>query len=878
MPSHMMLSRLLASIIDSSRRRAVWTVLVSLVLAVLCCWLAATRLGVSTDTDALFSPSLPWRQKAMAFDREFPQFKDLVVAVVDGATPEITEQTAANLNAALSTDTVHFRSVRRPDASPYFAQNGLLFLDEKSLQGVLDSTIDAQPFLGQLVADPSARGLFSALSLLGIGAEQGQANLANFAPALKTFHNALAAAASGHAIPLSWQRLLGGKVVEQAGPYRFVLTQPKLDYGALQPGGAATQAIRAAAAKLEFVRDGLAHVRITGSVALADEEFATVAQGALAGTIGSALLVTLWLVLAVRSWRLILPIVGTLSLGLLLTTGFAALAVGTLNLISVAFAILFVGIAVDFSIQFSVRYREQRLQTSDPAKALVSTAAVVGPQVLVAAAAAAAGFLAFVPTAFSGVAELGLIAGVGMVIAFVCTVTFLPAALTLCHPRPEAHEIGFAWGETLEAFLSRARVPVLGSFAILAVLGGLLMPHLTFDSDPLHTKDPHTEAMRTLHDLMDSPLTNPYSVDVLTPSEADADALAKRLAALPLTANVLTLSSFVPQDQEPKLAAIADAANILDVTLAPRGPAAPVTPADLRMAAQTALKQIEHALPKLAKDDPLVAIADDLRALQAAPDATLMQANDALTRFLPLQLNRLRAALSAKPVTSADIPPNIARDWRLPDGRVRVQALAKPEARDSVGLGAFVAQVRSVTPDAGGSAVTIVETAGTIIGAFRSAAIGALLAITLILALVLRRPLDVALVLAPLLLSGLMTVVLAFVFSMSLNFANIIALPLLLGVGVSFNIYFVMNWRQGQMRFLGTGTARAILFSALTTGTAFGSLALSHHPGTASLGILLLTSLGCTLVSTLFFMPPLLRSLRPRGLPRDTLEYDLTGE
>jgi uncharacterized protein len=878
MPSHMMLSRLLASIIDSSRRRAVWSVLAGLALAVLCCWLAATRLGVSTDTDALFSPNLPWRQKAMAFDRDFPQFKDMLVAVVDGATPEIAEQTAADLNSALATDTVHFSSVRRPDASPYLEQNGLLFLEQKSLQEVLDSTIDAQPFLGQLVADPSARGLFSALSLLGMGADQGQANLASFAPALKTFHDSLAAAASGHPIPLSWQKLLGGQVAEQAGPYRFVLTQPKLDYGSLQPGGAATQAIRAAAANLEFVRGGLAHVRITGSVALADEEFATVAEGALAGTIGSALLVTLWLVLAVRSWRLILPIVGTLSLGLLLTTGFAALAVGTLNLISVAFAILFVGIAVDFSIQFSVRYREQRLQTSDPAKALVHTAALVGPQVLVAAAAAAAGFLAFVPTAFSGVAELGLIAGVGMVIAFLCTVTFLPAALTLCRPRAEGHEIGFVWGEPLEAFLTRARVPVLAGFAILAVLGALLTPHLTFDSDPLHTKDPHTEAMRTLHDLMDSPLTNPYSVDVLTPSEADADALAKRLAALPLTANVLTLSTFVPQDQEPKLAAIADAADILRVTLAPRGPAAPVTPADLRLAAQTALKQIKHALPKLAKDDPLVAIADDLRALQAAPDPILMQANDALTRFLPLQLDRLRLALSAKRVTSADIPPEIARDWRLPDGRVRVQALAKPEARDSVGLGAFVAQVRSVTSDAGGSAVTIVETAGTIIGAFRSAAIGALLAITLILALVLRRPLDVALVLAPLLLSGLMTVVLAFVFSMSLNFANIIALPLLLGVGVSFNIYFVMNWRQGQTRFLGTGTARAILFSALTTGTAFGSLALSHHPGTASLGVLLLTSLGCTLVATLFFMPPLLRSLRPRALPQDTLEYDLTGE
>jgi hopanoid biosynthesis associated RND transporter like protein HpnN len=861
----MMLQRLLASLVDAARRRAGLVLLASLILAGACCWLAATRLGVSTNTDELFAANLPWRQREAAMDRDFPQFNDLLVAVVDGSTPEIAEQTATSLQAALAPDTTHFIDVRRPDASPYFDRNAFMFLDVKPLQALLDRTIDAQPFLGQLVADPTARGLFSALALIGMGASQGQADLAAFAPALRAFHTALADAIAGRPQPLSWERLLGGSLADLAGPYHFVLARPKLDYGDLEPGGAATQAIRDAVAKLEFVRSGQAHVRITGDVALADEEFATVAQGALAGTIASAVLILIWLFLAVRSWRLILPIFATLVLGLLVTTGFAALAVGTLNLISVAFAILFVGIAVDFAIQFSVRYREQRLHSPEPAAALAGTARLVGPQILVAAAAAAAGFLAFVPTDFVGVAELGLIAGVGMLVAFLCTVIFLPAALTACRPRAEEVEVGFVWGERLEAFLSRGRGPVILLFAALGVLGVVLLPRLAFDSDPLHTKNPNTEAMRALRDLMDQPLTNPYSVDIMAPSLEAADALVPRLEALPLVASVMTLSSFVPDDQAAKLAAIADAAGILNDTLAPRTPASPVTPADLRLAAATALRQIEQATPKLAQDDPLVAIAGDLRALQTASDATLIATNTALTRFLPLQLDRLRMALSAAPVTVADVPPEIARDWRLPDGRVRVQALARPQARDSVGLGAFVAQVRTVAPAAGGSAVTIVETARTIVGAFRQAAIAAVIAITVILALVLRRPLDIALVLAPLLLSALLTVVVVVGLHMKLNFANIIALPLLLGVGVSFNIYFVMNWREGQRRFLGTGTARAILFSALTTGTAFGSLALSQHPGTASMGTLLLISLGCTLVTTLLFMPPLLRWIGKRA-------------
>ena len=627
--------------------------------------------------------------------------------------------------------------------------------------------------------------------------------------------------------------------------------------------------MRAAARSLPYVASGDARVRITGSVALSNDEFATVAQGVLSGLIGSVALIALWLTLALRSWRLIVPVLATLLLGLSLTVAFAALAVGRLNLVSVAFAILFVGIAVDFAIQIAVRFRQALFQEGEVPLALVLTGFDVAPEVMVAAVAAACGFFAFVPTAFAGVAELGLIAGAGMLIALACTVLFLPAAIALLRPRPEPVAVGLAEGERLESALVRARWPVLGCFALLALAGAVLVPSLRFDSDPLHTKDPSTEAMRTLADLLASPLTDPYSAEILAPSLGAADALAAKLRTLKLAAQVLSLSSFVPEDQPAKLALLADAATVLAATLTPPTPAAPVTAADLRLAAATAQKQLGAVLPKLPADDPLRGIADDLLALAAAPDATLLAANAALVRFLPPQLDRLRAALDARPVGVADIPPDIAADWRLPDGRARVQVLGTAATRDSEGLRALVAQVRGVAPDATGTAVGIIESADTILAAFRAAALYALLAITAILALALRRALDVALVLAPLLLSALLTVVVAVVAGVSLNFANIIALPLLFGVGVSFNVYFVMNWRAGADRFLRTSTARAILFSALTTATAFGSLAMSRHPGTASMGVLLLISLGCTLLATLLFLPTLLRALGPaRAAPR----------
>jgi uncharacterized protein len=324
---------------------------------------------------------------------------------------------------------------------------------------------------------------------------------------------------------------------------------------------------------------------------------------------------------------------------------------------------------------------------------------------------------------------------------------------------------------------------------------------------------------------------------------------------------VLTINSFVPNNQQPKLALIADASNILGATLAPHEHTAPVTPDQIRMAAKTALDQIQHALPKVPADHPLVAIAGDLRQLSTAPDAIVTAADQALTRFLPMQLDQLRTALDAKPMTFDSLPDDIKRDWLLANGQARVQVVPKAEARNSAGLRQFVDQVVAVAPNAGGSAVTIEATSQTIISSFRSAAIAALVAITIILFIALKRVQDVGMVLAPLLLSALMTVIVAVAMPLPLNYANIIALPLLLGVGVSFNIYFVMNWRAGRTEVLSSPTARAILFSALTTGTAFGSLALSAHPGTASMGKLLLISLGCTLIASLIFIPALLASV-----------------
>ncbi|MGI4744540.1 MAG: MMPL family transporter [Janthinobacterium lividum] len=857
-----MLSGPLGRLAAFCSRRALAVTLLAFLLGLGAILTTRARLQVTTDTGGLFSSKLIWKQRQNQFRNDFPHGEDQLVAVVQGDIPEEAQVTARQLAERLQADTTHFKLVRTPDQVPYLQKNGLLFLDRKPLGELLEKTIDAQPFLGQLATDPSARGLFGALSMIGEGVKRGQANLTSFAASLDGFADNLTQAAAGHPAPLSWQRLISGKLSELGGHYQFVVTQPRLDYGSFQPGGAATAVMKQAISELEFVRSGHAHVYLTGQVALDDEEFATVAQGMVAGLIGSLVLVSLWLILAVRTWRVIVPILVTLVLGLLLTTGFAAVAVGTLNLISVAFAVLFVGIAVDFGIQFSVRFRAQTLADGtrpDLETALSMTGRETGVQILIASLATAAGFLAFTPTAFVGVAQLGLIAGFGMLIAFACTLTVLPAMLTLCRPKPLAGEMGFAWARPLDAIIRRRRIPILAGFGVLAAIGVGCIPLLHFDGDPLHTKSPNSESMRTLHLLMADPVTSPYSAEILTADMASARALVPKLEALPLVHDVLYLDSYVPTDQPAKLELIQDAAQILLPTLIVPAPLSRPDAAAIRASAVKTVSDLDPVVKTLAPNDPLVRIVTALRTLSTAPDAALVAADAALSRFLPMQLDQLRTVLAvSRPAVEADIPDQIRENYLLPNGQAHMEVHPRGALNDNAVLHEFVRQVRSVWPDAAGAAVTIVESANTIVRAFAIAAISALVMIALILFVFLRRLSHVLLVLAPLMLSALLTVILVVLIPEPLNFANIIALPLLLGVGVSFNIYFVMNWRHGLTSPLGSPTARAVLFSALTTATAFGSLAASHHPGTASMGRLLLLSLACTLIATMIFEPALL--------------------
>jgi hypothetical protein len=831
---------------------------------------AKTHFRINTNTNEFISDKLQWRKDLAALDAAFPQRKDQIVIVIDGATPELAESAARRLSAKLETRPDLFESVLRPEGGPYFNQNALLFMPLAEVQRASDGLFRAQPFLAALAADPSLRGLMDAFSFINRGVKAKAGTLDDYDRPIVSLADAFDSLLAGRPTFFSWRSLLTAQAPDPRELRRFIQTKPVLDYAELKPGAIPSDFIRASASELGLSAETGTRVRLTGLVPLADEEFATVEQGAALNGAGTALIVLFIIWRALKSGRIVLSVALSVVAGLAVTAAVGLMMVGALNLISVAFAVLFVGIGVDFGIQFSVRYRAERYKEPDFNKALKQAAAKAGRPLALAAAATAAGFYSFLPTDYRGVSELGLIAGTGMFIAFFSAITVLPALLAVLRPPAEQEPVGYHFLAPADRFMANHRYAIVIGTLAIALAGTPLLRDLHFDFNPLNLRSSKVESVSTLLDLMKDPTTSTNTIDVLAPSLEAAGPLAERLRRLPEVASVTTLQTLTPDDQQAKLAIIQKTAKALAYIFDPRrARPAPTDAEDVAAMLKAADAFSATAGKGTSKGaDDARRLAGLMRQMAEASPATREAAREALLPSLHTMLDLLRASLSAEKTTVASIPPKLARDWVSADGRARISVAPKGDANNNEVLARFSEAVRSIDPKATGVPIAIQESGKTVVHAFIMAGVWALLSISLLLLIVLRRISDVLLTLVPLLLAGVVTLEITVLIGLPLNFANIIALPLLLGLGVAFKIYFVMAWRAGTTNLLQSSLTRAVFFSALTTATAFGSLWLSNHPGTSSMGKLLALSLVCTLAAAILFQPALMgppRKINPTG-------------
>jgi len=846
-------ARALAAWVLAIDRHAGTVLVATAILLALFVTYTFTHIGIDTDTADMLSPDLPWQQNRAEFKEAFPQFDDSLIIVVQGDTPELAERGRERLLEALRDHREHIESMYLPDGGAFMKRHALLYLSQQELDDLASQLIRAQPFLGRLAEDPSLAALDDLLGRVA-EADEDAIQADQLVPILGGMEESVSAVARGEFHRMSWQTLLMAEQEGAASRFRFISVTPEQHFDDLLPAESAINAIDTAIRQARLESHEGIRVRLTGSVALVHDELTTVMKGGAVIVTAALVLVTLVLYFGLRSVYLMVSALGTLLSGLIATAAFAAAAVGKLNLISMTFAILYIGLGIDFAIHFALRYREALASQAHRA-ALATTAEDVGGSLVLCAVTTSGGFFAFFPTAFSGVAELGLISGTGMIINLLATLTVMPALITRLplapagslHPAPR-------FRRALDGVLRHGYI-VQVSAVVLAVGSLALLPRVSFNADPMD--------LRTFRTLLEEAEQPPLSATGLASDLQAARAMAERLAELDAVDSTRTLADLVPKAQESKLLILEDLSLVLGPALHDPSPVSddPPPPQVLDDLAATLGELKEHPDEALASAagslrSPVAELQGRLRGLETVERSRLLgQLELSVMDTLPDTLRTLGQGLTAGPVTLDSLPQELKRLWRSPNGRYRVAAYPTGDMTDPAAQERFVQQVQSVAPEATGSLIITHKAGEVVVSAFRDAFLYAAAFVTVVLLIVLRSLGDTLRVLVPLALACSLTAAATVVAGIPFNFANVIALPLLLGVGVDNGIHMIHRARFAPPQhgnLLATSTARAVTVSALTTIVSFGNLAFSPHPGTASMGQVLtigmLAALACTLV------------------------------
>lgn len=840
---------------------------------------AALHLGVDSDNMAMLDPDLPFMRNNRAFARSFPTLDNALLVVIDAETPDLAQRASDALERRLAGLGEYFEDVYVPGGSHFFEEHGLLYREARELDDFATGMAQIQPVIAELERDNSIAN-FARLVRVGLEAvKEGDADPAQWPAILDRISHATVAVYREFPVAISWDEvLLRGSTIDVV-TRRVIVLHPLLDFGNLLAAGSSMSAIRDAARELELDAQHGVRVRITGNPALNYEEMVGLLWDIGGSGLFCFLLVASLVYLALRSVKLVLAVLATLLVGLVWTAGFAAASVGDLNLASVAFAILFIGLGVDFGIHLGMRYADLLGRGRAHEDALREAARGVGSSLVLCTVTTAVGFYVFVPTEFRGVAELGLISGTGMLIILFLTLTFLPALLSKgLRPDPRRasqRRLRFrsAWWRGLERHPRAVRWA-----AAVAGAGALaLLPRAWFESNVIDMRDPDTESVQAFDDLLEQAgVMSPWFVNAVAPDLDSAQTLAARLRALDAVDRTLTLADFVPEDQAEKIEILQDLSLMLDVPTAPPGPdqALPV------QAQVQALRDLRAYLDASWIEEVHTPLAQSLRLLSAQlgrfldridrednAEQVMAALHEVLLSTLPRQTQRLRVAIDTPRIGLDDLPEGLRRRMLAPDGRARIQVFPAEDLQQRGALERFSDAVLEVAPDAVGVTVNLTGFARVTVASFRQALVSAILLIAALLWLIWRRPSDVALALAPLLLAAALTVASMVLLRVPFSFFNVVVIPLLFGVGVDSGIHLVHQSRQPGSgdSLLATTTARAIFYSAVTTTASFGSLALSGHRGVRSLGILLTVGMFLTVVCNLVVLPALLELRRGRA-------------
>lgn len=871
------LGRMAAAMVEAAHRAPRATVALSLLVACASGWAAARWLEVDTDSDRLLASHLPVRQTNLALAEAFPALRDNLVVMIEADDVDDARDAAIALRDRLAAEPERYRELFLPGYGDYYDDFGLYHLEREDLDDLAGRIDNAGELLATLAERTELPVLFGALahvvgSVEGVDSlgEEGKRILDELTVAFRDF-------GAGGRAGIDWDDLLFEDVDAGFTNPQLLFVKPVGDLTRIEPVLDAIGRIRAMGADLE-PHPGL-RVRVTGDRAAHSEEMSLIITEVSVSGAASLLLVTFVLLYCLRSLRLVAATVLTLVVGLAWTAGFAAVVVGQLNALTSAFAVLYIGLGVDFGIHFALGYLDARDRGAPVGAALIGTGSSVGRSLFLCAVTTATGFYAFIPTEYGAVADIGIISGSGVFLGLVASLTLYPALITL--------GLGEANGgvqETLARLqLGLPRFPtryprsVCAVSALVAVACGVAALGVRFDFSTLKVRDPRVESVAALADLLTDPELSVWTIDVIARDVAEAEAIAAALAPLEGVEQVHTPKGFLPDEQEERLAIFGRMREQL------------TTPVELtdeeRAEGFDRLDAVEVTIEGYA-----VALDIDAELAEAFGDVSpIRESAWALREELDRFLDRLRAgeideadlerlegglfgdlaevlddvieALPSRLVALEDLPADLLARYVAEDGRARVEVFSEANLNDRGELERFYDAIHAVRVDAGGPAAGTVALGRAIVSSLQQALATAVAVIALLLLVLWRSVRYAAMALAALATGALATAAVSVVADIPFNFANVIVLPLLLGIGIDSGIHLVNRHRAGlgdAGDLLDTATARGVLFSALTTVVSFATLAFSNHLGIASLAKMLCAGVLLMLAANVIVLPAIL--------------------
>jgi len=843
--------------------RAGLVIAVMMLLTIGAGYYAITAFSMNSDTSRLIRQNTDWKQANELFVKTFPQYDQNTFVVVSGSKPNQIAVVARHLASHIRSNDSVFRTVYSPASNQFAREHALLYLEPDTLNDTITNLADAQPFLTAVATDNSLR---SVLQLLLDALQSDEALPTGFTRMLDALSSAAEQALTGDSTPISWRDELFQ--VEDDTFYQVIFVQGQQNFGEDLPNAMIIEA-------LQSIITGFSHpyredvtIRLTGQVPLEHQEIVSAMDSAqLAGTLALVILVFV-LVWGVRSLSIIAAIYLTMIVGLIWTAAFAMMAVGQYNTISIIFLVMFIGLGVDFAVHLCLKYQEARLHHKK-IEALIETGTELGPAIMLCGVTSAIGFLAFVPTEYIGLGEMGIISGGGMIIAVVVSLTLIPAFFALSGDPPPATDIPFA-SLLSGAVVKHQKQTAYITLGIAVVLTGIAS-QASFDYSTLSLKDPNSEAMITLRELQREDIITDFALTYVADDLDTANNTREILKELEVVSDVKTPTDYLPVDQEENLYILEDARFFLDSLFAPPSAQTVWLDADLLLMLSRVNASLQNA--GVGSNGPgletaMARLQKAVSELQTASADTRALYSDLIVPPIKSEIEWLKTALSPEPVTLNNLPAELQERLIAKDGRVVVSITPAQDVVPVDAMRRFTTDVMAVVPEVTGRPVLDLGIGDIVITAFQTAIVIAVSSIFLILLLTLRSLVDSILVFIPLAMTAMLTLSVSVLIDLPLNMANVVVIPLIFGLGVDNGIHIVKRFHQSSdvEALLDSSTPKAVFLSNLTTLGTFCALSFSSHQGIYSIGVLLTVALTSLMLLTLVSLPALLATFSNPGV------------